>query len=152
MKPSKTILAIPFTLSLALAFGTANATPATAQALPPGHPPITATPAKIDLTGIQKAKGGKTIQEVVAAGSALNGKKVVVRGRVVKVNTGIMGKNWLHIADGSSGGNADLTVTTNANAKLGDLVVATGTIATNKDFGGGYHYAVIMENAALKAE
>lgn len=143
--------------ALGLAFaGSASAMPDKATSLPSGHPPISGaktTPA-IDLKGIKKAEGGKTVQEVISEANALKGKSVAVRGKVVKVNTGIMGKNWLHIADGSGpDGKADLTVTTTANPpKLGDLVTVTGKIAANKDFGAGYKYDVIMEDASIKAQ
>lgn len=144
-------------LGLAIA-GPVAATPDKAQnqTMPAGHPPVSGAKAAptIDLKGIKKADGGKTVQEVIKEGTALNGKSVAVRGKVVKVNAGIMGKNWLHIADGSGpDGKADLTVTTTANPpNLGDLVTVTGKIAANKDFGAGYKYDVIMEDAAIKAQ
>lgn len=141
-------------LGLAIA-GPAAATPDKAQQMPPGHPPVNAakTVSPADLKGIAKAPGGMTVQEVTADAAKLKGKKVAVRGKVVKVNLGIMGKNWLHIADGSGPeGKADLTVTTAATPKVGDLVIATGTIAADKDFGAGYKYDVIMEDAAIKAQ
>ncbi len=127
-----------------------------AATLPKGHPPITsgAVPAtKVDLSGIKKAKGGKTIGEIFAAKAQLSGKQVIVRGKVVKVNLMIMGKNWLHLQDGSgTNGSNDLTLTTQSEAKVGSIVVATGTIATDKDFGSGYKYNVIMEDAKLVVE
>lgn len=142
---------------LGLAFaGSVSAMPDKAGTLPSGHPPISGAQAapSIDLKGIKKAEGGKTVQEVISEANALKGKSVAVRGKVVKVNTGIMGKNWLHIADGSGpDGKADLTVTTTANPpKLGDLVTVTGKVAANKDFGAGYKYDVIMEDASIKAQ
>lgn len=151
MKALPTILASALSLAFALAAAPVAANPDKSQ-LPAGHPPISAAKAPaVDLKGIQKAKDGKTVQEIITGATGLNGKKVAVRGKVVKVNTGIMGKTWIHLADGS-GPNADLTITTAATPKVGDLVVATGTIAANKDFGAGYKYAVIMEDAAIKAE
>jgi len=128
-----------------------------APALPPGHPPLTAETAKpkVDLTGIKRAAGGQTIQEIVAASSPLAGKPVTVRGKVVKYNAMILGKNWLHIRDGS-GSDAnrdnDLTVTTAAVTKVGDTVLVTGNISTNRDFGGGYKYSLIIEDANVTVE
>jgi hypothetical protein len=128
--------------------------------LPAGHPPISGaggSPADakpvINLAGIKKADGGKTIAEVYADKAKLGGKKVKVRGRVVKYNGDIMGKNWIHIQDGTgtAPGN-DLAVTSAAQTKIGDLIVVNGTVAINKDFGGGYHYDVIVENAELTIE
>ncbi len=125
--------------------------------LPPGHPALTPKPAEptIDLTGIKRADGGKTIQEIFAAQAKLAGKTVSVRGKVVKYNAQIMGKNWLHIRDGS--GNAekadhDLTITTTTDAKLGDTVLVTGKVSTKKDFGAGYKYDVIFEDAKVTVE
>jgi hypothetical protein len=126
-------------------------------ALPPGHPPITASAAapNLDLTGIKRAEGGKTVQEIVAAGKKLTGKPVTVRGRVVKYNSAIMGKNWLHIRDGSGTDDKadnDITVTTTNAVKLGDIVLVKGNVSTDRDFGAGYRYSVMIEDAAVTAE
>lgn len=128
-----------------------------APALPPNHPPLTGQPAgaKLDFTGIKRAADGKNIQEIFAAQSTLAGKPVTVRGRVVQYNPMIMGKNWLHIQDGSGGAenkDNDLTVTTATPARLGDTVLVTGILSTNKDFGAGYKYAVILEDAKVTVE
>jgi hypothetical protein len=79
---------------------------------------------------------------------------VTVRGKVVKVNGGIMGKNWLHVRDGSGAEGAnDLTVTTAGELPaLGAIVVVTGPVTLNKDYGMGYRYDVIVEDAEVKAE
>ncbi len=135
------------------ATGSAAATPA----LPSGHPSLAgqAPSANLDLSGIQRAEGGKTIQEIYAAKAELAGKPVSVRGKVAKYNAMIMGKNWLHIRDGSGDadkGDNDLTVTTATPAKLGDTVLVTGNISTNRDFGAGYKYSVIIEDAKVAVE
>lgn len=97
---------------------------------------------------IAKATGGMTIAQIYADKSKLAGHEVTVRGQVVKCTSNVMGKNWLHIQDGSStGADGDLTVTTDANAKVGDVVLVKGILATGKDFGAGYAYDVIIENA-----
>ena len=88
--------------------------------------------------------------EVHAGKASLAGKPVKVRGKVVKVSTGIMGKNWLHLRDGTGeAGSNDLTVTTAATAQVGDVVVVTGTVTVDKDFGSGYRYAVLIEDAQV---
>jgi hypothetical protein len=123
--------------------------------LPEGHPALTngAAKAKIDLTGIKKAKGGYTIKEIFAGQSKLKGKEISVRGKVVKFNSMIMGKNWLHIQDGTGApGSNDLTITTSTTAKLGDTVLATGILSADKDFGSGYKYSTIMEDAKVVVE
>lgn len=100
-----------------------------------------------------KAKDGYTVEELYAKKKELSGKKVSVKGKVVKFNGGIMGRNWIHLQDGTGKpGTNDITITTNQNAKVGDTISATGTLATNKDFGGGYSYEVIIEEAAISAK
>jgi hypothetical protein len=119
---------------------------------PGGHPPATPS-AEIDLTGIERAEGGKTVAEVWAERQDLAGGEVAVRGRVVKFLPSIMGKNWLHLRDGSGeeGGN-DLTVTTTATVAVGDLVTVTGRLAVDRDFGAGYRYQVILEDAEVRTD
>lgn len=110
--------------------------------------------AEVDVSGIAKAPGGKTIGEIFDARTALVGKEVTVRAKVVKSNAGIMGHNWLHLRDGSKGkdGADDLTVTTKGTAGVGATVLVRGTVATNKDFGFGYRYDVMLEDATVTVE
>jgi hypothetical protein len=113
----------------------------TASSVPPG----------VVLDGIEKAPGGLTVAEILEKGNALSGKDVAVRGRVVKFTGGVLGKNWLHLRDGSgAGGAADVTVTTEADAAIGDLVLARGRVATKQDFGSGYSYDVLIQDATLE--
>lgn len=101
----------------------------------------------------EKAAAGMTVAAVIANRVALAGKRVTVRGRVVKFMPQIMMKNWLHIVDdnGADPAGKDLTVTTDASAAPGDRVLVTGTVAVNRDFGSGYFYAVIIEDATVDA-
>jgi type IV pilus biogenesis protein CpaD/CtpE len=128
--------------------------PATSMPAAEPHPMPTAPDQAVDLSGIAKADGGKTIAEVFAEKDQLAGQTVVFRGRVVKTNANIMGKNWLHVRDGSGAEGAnDLTVTTvGAVPKVGDTVVVTGPVVLNKDFGMGYQYDVIIEDAEVTVE
>lgn len=99
---------------------------------------------------IEPIEGGTTIAQLLEKRNGFSGKTIKVSGQVVKVNTQIMGSNWLHIQDGTSfGGEYDLTVTTQDEAAVGDFVIAEGAITLNKDFGAGYSYAVIMEKAKV---
>jgi hypothetical protein len=127
--------------------------------LPKGHPAIpnaagtAAAPVGPDLKNIKRAEGGQTVEEIVTGKAKFAGKPIAVRGRVVKFNGGIMGKNWIHVRDGSGAeGTNDLTVTTDAVVKVGDLVLVTGTLGSDRDFGSGYKYALIVENAKVKVE
>lgn len=114
-----------------------------------GHPQID-DGAELDLSGISRAEGGKTVAEVWAERQALAGQEVAIRGRVVKYSPSIMGKNWLHLRDGTGAaadGTHDLTVTTQGFAKVGDLVTVTGTVTVDRDLGMGYQYDVLVEQA-----
>ncbi len=92
----------------------------------------------------------KTVADLYADKAALAGKQVQVSGKVVKVNTGIMNRNFLHLQDGTGGeGSNDLTITTRQTAKVGDEVVVTGKVSTDVDFGAGYVYPLLMEEAAV---
>jgi hypothetical protein len=103
---------------------------------------------------VAKAAGpnAQTIADVYRLSNKLDKKKVAVRGQVVKVSAGIMERNWIHLQDGTGNakqGTNNLVVTSQALPLVGDVVTATGTLYKDKDFGGGYRYAVIMEKAEL---
>jgi hypothetical protein len=119
----------------------------------PGHGMVASTPAAVDLSNIKKADGGQTIAELFAKKAALVGKDVAVRGRVVKYTPNVMGKNWIHIQDGSgSTGTNDLTVTTSTDAAVGKLVLVRGKLGGDKDFGFGYKYDILIEDATVTVE
>jgi hypothetical protein len=89
-----------------------------------------------------------TIAKLMADKKSYKGKVIKVKGQVTKYNAGIMGKNWVHIQDGSEYENSfDLTITTDIGAVVGEIVTYEGKIALDKDFGYGYAYDVIMEEA-----
>ena len=99
---------------------------------------------------LEPAEGGITIADLYSKKQSYADKSVKVRGKVTKVNAGIMGRNWVHIQDGTEAtGKYDLTVTTDAEVNEGDVVTFEGEIALNRDFGAGYKYEVIMEKAKL---
>jgi hypothetical protein len=107
--------------------------------------------AKISVT---KATGANayTVQEVFANSAKLNKKKVVVRGKVVKVSAGIMGKNWIHIQDGTGSQakkNHNLVCTSQEMADVDDVVTISGVLTKDKDFGGGYKYSAIVEETVI---
>jgi hypothetical protein len=123
------------------------------EGAPQGHPQVDTKAAAegVSFTGLKKAD--KTIGEVFSGKDKLAGKDVAIRGKVVKFSPEIMGKNWLHVQDGTGSADAnDLTVTTKDVAKVGDTVLITGKLATDKDFGYGYKYALIVEDAKIKVE
>lgn len=138
--------------SSAIMVGGAEKAAASAQ-VPADHTKVVAPVASVDLKGISKPQGGKSVAEVFAERKALDGKNVLVRGKVVKSMSGIMGKNWLHVKDGTgASGTDDLVVTTNVAAKVGDKVLVNGKLASDKDFGSGYRYDAIVEDAEVTIE
>ncbi|MCY1721075.1 hypothetical protein OU798_12025 [Prolixibacteraceae bacterium Z1-6] len=98
----------------------------------------------------EKAGNEITIAQIFENPENYSNKEIEIRGIVVKVNKQIMGKNWIHIQDGSSfNNNFDLTITSQDLPSVNDEVTFKGTIFLNKDFGAGYAYDVIMENAVI---
>ena len=111
--------------------------------------------AKDTSVNVEKAAGPNayTVAEVYAKRTALNKKTVVVKGKVAKVSQGIMGKNWVHLQDGSGDqqkGTHNLVATTLDMAAVGDVVTVTGTFAKDRDFGAGYLYKAIVEDAKVQ--
>jgi hypothetical protein len=94
----------------------------------------------------------KTIAAVYQGKAALSGKTVAAQGKVVKVNNGIMGRNFVHIQDGTGdvkSANNNLVVTSTQTAKVGDQVSISGTVVLDRDFGSGYAYPLLIENATI---
>ncbi len=119
------------------------------------HPPRGAKDSKpqIEVSGIKRAKDGKNVAEIFAGSGELAGKEIMVRGTVVKFLPQIMGKNWLHLQDGSGAeGTNDLTVTTTTTVEVGDVVLVNGVVSVDRDFGYGYSYDVIIEDAEVTVE
>jgi hypothetical protein len=99
---------------------------------------------------IDPVEGGITIAELFANKEKYNGKTVKIKGKVIKINTKIMGKNWIHLQDGTEyGGLYDLTATSTLELNVGDIISLEGKITLNKDFGYGYKYDILMEEAVL---
>ena len=113
-----------------------------------------ATGADVAKVKVARAKGpdARTVAEVAAQSAALKGKTVVVHGQVVKFTPEVMGKNWVHLRDGSGSpadGSNDILVTTKDETKVGDVVLAKGIVATDRNLGSGYSYKVLIEEASL---
>jgi hypothetical protein len=93
-----------------------------------------------------------TIADLAKKASSLEGTQVKVAGHVVKENDGILGKNWIHLQDGTGSAtdkSNDVLVTTDGTAKVGDVVEATGTVRTKQDYGSGYAYDFLLEHATV---
>lgn len=115
------------------------------------------TAAKDETIKVEKASGSNayTIGNLYKNKARLDKKKVVVRGKVVKVSARIMGRNWIHIQDGSGEtkkGTNNLVATSTDLPSVGDIVTASGVLAKDRDFGSGYKYDLILEQATIKTE
>lgn len=106
------------------------------QAAPQSTPVSTAAP-----------EDAVKLKELFANPAKYDGKTITISGQCVKINKMIMGRNWVHLDDGTIDG--DLTVTTMEDIPVGATIALTGTIALNKDFGAGYKYEIIMEGASV---
>jgi hypothetical protein len=126
--------------------------PITAAAAEPqmGNKPVQPTLTVKEGISVAPAEGGVSIANLYASRNDFGGKTIKMKGQVVKINEEVMGKNWIHIQDGTKDGeNFDLTITTLDKVKVDDVVTFEGTITLKKDFGAGYFYELIMEDAKL---
>jgi hypothetical protein len=124
-------------------------------ASPPGDEGGHAEPQlALDVSGIERVEGERTVGEIFELKASLAGQAVAVRGKVVKTNSGFLGWNWIHLQDGTAGpdGANQLVVTTHGIAEVGSTVVVRGTITTEKDFGHGHKYDVLVEDASVAVE
>ncbi|MBK7402525.1 MAG: OB-fold nucleic acid binding domain-containing protein [Myxococcales bacterium] len=135
-------------------FGTLDDGSAIAAA---GAPPTTAPApaAPIGSVKVAVAKGGKTISEIIGQRTALAGKTVRLRAVVTKVSNGILGKNYLHLRDGSGStatADDDLSATTLGTFNVGDTILVEGVIGLDRDIGAGYKFSTILEEAKVVTE
>jgi hypothetical protein len=100
---------------------------------------------KMDVK-VEPCEGCITISDLLSNKQSFSGKVIKVKGKVTKFNPEIMGKNWVHIQDGSEfQGGFDLTITTDKRVSVGETLTFEGKIVLDKDFGYGYFYSVLME-------
>jgi len=115
----------------------------------PKHPEPGA--ARADVS-VEPGEGELAVAAVWAQRDELEGSQVQLRGKVVKYNANIMSRNWIHIQDGSGDEGAkthDLAVTTQDEVAVGDMVIVRGKVGLDRDFGAGYTYEVILEEASI---
>jgi hypothetical protein len=120
-----------------------------------GNPHAKTVVAAAKVAKVPKATGAdaRTVEEVVVGGKSLKDKSVTIRAQVVKVTNGVMGKNWVHLQDGTGSaakGTHDIVVTTTDAIAVGDIVDARGTVRTDVTVGPGYAYEVLVEGAKLR--
>ena len=148
MKPALAVAALALSTALA-----AHAMPGAGGG--PAPSPHGGAPAAAPVKKLPKAAGpeGRTVEEVVKGKAALKDKPVLVNAQVVKVTNDVMGKNWVHLQDGSgkaADATHDVLVTTKDKVAVGDVVKAKGTVRTGVNIGSGYSYDVLIEDAVLK--
>lgn len=114
------------------------------QSMPDGHPQVP-PPAH---SSIKPAEGAIAISTLLKNKANYDGKIVRITGKCMKINPMIMNRNWIHLQDGTAD-NYDLTVTTAEPIPVGHVVTFEGKVALNKDFGAGYRYDLIIEDAIL---
>jgi hypothetical protein len=106
--------------------------------------------AKQDIK-IKMTKGITCIADIYSNKNKYAGTVITVKGVVTKYNPDIMHKNWIHLQDGTQNdGHFDLAATSLANTRLGDTITLSGKLVLDKDFGYGYNYDVLLEDAVLK--
>jgi hypothetical protein len=104
---------------------------------------------------VNKATGPNSysVGECFEQAKELNTKTVRVRGKIMKISRMIMGKNWLHIQDGTGNplkNQHDLVVTTMDTPEENTVVTVEGVLSANRDFGAGYKYDIIIEDAKVE--
>ena len=137
-------------------FGTLADEQETRKALMNAHSSVSEAE-NVGPISVVKASGpnGRTVAEVFAQKQDMNDRQVSVRGKVTKVNANILGKTWIHIQDGTGDPQSrtnDLAVTSQDSPSVGDTVLVEGVLHTDKNYGMGYVFPVIVEDATVKKE
>lgn len=117
---------------------------------PGSNPHSNLTNQSNEQINIETPEDGKTVEQIYAEKMELKGRTVKVRGKVIKINQNIMNRNWVHLQDGTGDERSfDLVITTQDLANAGDIITVEGTVAVDKDFGSGYFFPVIVEEAKI---
>lgn len=99
--------------------------------------------------GVAPADERNTVEELNQAPAALAGEPVTLQGIVVRVNADILGRNFVHLVDGTGQQGETITLTTEDLPEIGDRAVVQGTLILDRDFGAGYVYPVLIEDARV---
>lgn len=97
---------------------------------------------------IEKAEGSMSIAELVNDPQKYEGQTVQLSGECVKINPQIMGRNWIHLKDGSKD-DYDLVITSDIFVREGTIINIKAKVVLNKDYGAGYKYDLILEDGIL---
>ena len=116
------------------------------------------TPAEEDETAAKPfvKKDAYTVEEIHMWRKALKDQIISIEGSVFKVSRAIMKLDWVHLGDGSGNEKKltdDLVFTASSTTlKQGDKVIAKGKVIIDKDFGYGYFYKVIIQDASFQVQ
>ena len=140
------------------------------ETLPAGHPPISGQPhgvgAQVDgarprelpslperFATIEVPVADATIAAVHQGRQERRDQALAVRGVVVRVVSGVLGKNWLRIADGTGEGKtAVLLVATTDEVPTGAQVLVRGVLRVDHEVGQGLRYATLLEATEITRE
>ncbi|MHB0969715.1 MAG: hypothetical protein ACYC7A_07420 [Thermoanaerobaculia bacterium] len=128
--------------------------PAKPAVMPVAEPKVDLTKAPLSQVAVTKAPGpdAKTISEIWHQRKELAGKRVSVRATVVKGMSGILGKNWIHVRDGSGDvkkGDHELIIVTSQDFAAGTVITASGTLSVDEEIGGGLEYPAILKDPKI---
>jgi len=126
---------------------------ATAAAAPRGHGP--APPVEVGSVPAADGEMARTVAQIFAQRLELAGKRVRLRAKVARVVVGVLGRNWVHLQDGTgreADGTHDVVATTLAEPKVGETVLVEASVTVDKDLGSGYRYSVLLEDATITPE
>jgi hypothetical protein len=121
-------------------------------AMPAAHGAMTTPPVAMEKVAKATGPDAHAIAEIYARKNDLKDRTISVKGKVTKALSGIMGKTWIHLSDGSGKPQTkdfDLPVTTKDAATVGEVVTVKGVLHIDRDFGSGYLYPVIVEDAKI---
>ena len=101
-------------------------------------------------------KEAYSIEEIHMWRAELKDQMITIEGTATKVSHAIMKRDWIHLNDGTGSEmllNNDLVFTAiDTSVKVGDKVMAKGKVIVDKDFGYGYFYKVIIEDAIFEVK
>lgn len=115
---------------------------------PVSSAPNNSNEVRIASSEIVEVKGSIKIAELVNNAGIYEGKVVQISGKCVKLNPNIMGRNWIHLQDGSKD-DFDLVITSEIPIPEGTQITMEGKVVLNKDFGAGYRYDIILEEGKI---
>ena len=101
-------------------------------------------------------KDAYTVEEIHMWRKELKNQTISIKGSVFKVSKNIMKLDWVHLGDGTGNEKKltdDLVFTASGTTlKQGDKVIAKGKVIVDKDFGYGYFYKVIIQDASFQVQ